>query len=40
MKLSRCGKFQNHRFMSKEYVSQGLYQTLQTTKINFEKILG
>ena len=27
------GKFQNHSFMPKEYVSQGLYQTLRTTKM-------
>ena len=31
---------QNYSFLSKKYVSQALYQTLQTTKMTFEKLLG
>ena len=27
-------------FFPKKYVSQALYQTIQTTKMNFEKLLG
>ena len=30
----------NHSFLYKEYTSQALYQTLQTTKMHFEKLLG
>ena len=33
-------KRQNHSFLSKKYVSQALCQTLQTTKMSFEKHLG
>ena len=33
-------KQQNYSFLSKKYVSQALYKTLQTTKMNFEKLLG
>ena len=33
-------KRQNHSFVSNKRVSQALYQMLQTTKINFEKMLG
>ena len=30
-------KWQNHSFLFNKYTSQASYQTLQTTKINFEK---
>ena len=33
-------KQQNHGFLSKKYTSQALYQTLHTTKMNFEKLSG
>ena len=33
-------KWENHSFLSNKYTSQALYQSLQTTKINFEKLLG
>ena len=33
-------KQQNYSFLSKKYVSQALYQTLQTAKMNFQKLLG
>ena len=33
-------KQQNYSFLSKKYVSRTLYQTLQTAKVNFEKLLG
>ena len=33
-------KRRNHSFLYKEYTSQALYQTLQTTKMHFEKLLG
>ena len=33
-------KQQNYSFSSKKYVLQALYQTLQTEKLNFEKVLG
>ena len=33
-------KWQNHGFLSNKYTSQALYQTLLTTKMNFEKLLG
>ena len=32
-------KGENHNFASKKYVSQTSYQALQTTKMNFEKLL-
>ena len=32
-------KWQNHSFLSNIFTSRVLYQTLQTTKINFEKML-
>ena len=32
-------KRQNHSFVSNKYGSQALYQTLQTRKANFEKLL-
>ena len=33
-------KQQNYSFSSKKYVSRALYQTLQTAKMNFQKLLG
>ena len=33
-------KQQNHGFLSNKYTSRALYQTLHTTKMNFEKLLG
>ena len=33
-------EWQNHSFFQTKYVSQALYQTLQTTKMNFESLLG
>ena len=33
-------KQQNHGFLSNKYISQALYQTFHTTKMNFEKLLG
>ena len=33
-------EWQNQRFVSNKYVSHALYQMLQTTKMNFEKLLG
>ena len=33
-------KRQNYSFLSNNYSSRALYQTLQTTKLNFEKRLG
>ena len=33
-------KQQNYSFLSKKYVSRALYQTLQTAKLIFEKLLG
>ena len=33
-------KWENHNFLSNEYTSQALYQSLQTKKFNFEKLLG
>ena len=33
-------KRQDHNFLSNKYTSQALNRTLQTTKMNFEKLLG
>ena len=33
-------KQQNYSFLSKKYVLQALYQTLQTAKMNFQNLLG
>ena len=33
-------RWQNDSFMSREYVSQAVFQMLQTKQINFEKRLG
>ena len=33
-------KRRNHSLLYKEYTSQALYQTLQTTTMHFEKLLG
>ena len=33
-------KQQTYSFSSKKYVSRALYQTLQTAKMNFQKLLG
>ena len=33
-------KWQNHSFVSNKFVSQALYQMLQATKMNSEKMLG
>ena len=34
------GKRQNHSFLMNKFTFYALYQTLQTTKLNFEKLLG
>ena len=33
-------EWQNHSFLSNKYVSQALFQTLQATEMNFEKLLA
>ena len=33
-------KRQNQSFLFNKYASKALYQTLQTAKMNFEKLLG
>ena len=38
--LRNYSLMKNHSFVSNKYVSQTLYQTLQTTKMIFEKLLG
>jgi len=33
-------EWQNHSFLSNKYVSQALFQTLQATEMNLEKLLA